>query len=412
MTAIWNSVRRYLGHFAVGYLVVPAGLLFGSVIVATAVQMASQAVGLAYPRAVFAPLDLGLSEPYFALPILVALYLGYRLNRDGGRLASWIWVPALLWLGYDIWSWREMALSLASGPNGMPGYGSWSNVLANFFGHACGGCGNEWFDTAPFYTSVAYSLGAWVRRRRMLRPAKSGGETGALSTGGAAPPATGPMTPGAAAAATPPIPAQATPETREGEEGDGGAAGRDADPYLAWLPAARRFLGHLAVGWLLVPVGCVVGSFAVLLAVAAVQMAVGVKRFPAMAYQLQHWALEGPYFILPVLVAVYFGYRLNRNGGRLASWIWVPALLWLAFVVGHWLQLPAVGAHGTFPAYPQGSWANVWRGLFVGYPGPGERAVYPSVATAPLFAAVAYSIGAWARRRRMRPRAATAGPGL
>jgi hypothetical protein len=104
-------------------------------------------------------------EPYFLAPVLTGLVLGvlsHSLFRS--RSAAWVWVLPLVVLLWNIFSWRN---------GGYRPY--WPDVWNNYFGSDCGSseCMYEWFVTAPFYTSAAYSLG-WTlkcliktRRRRL-----------------------------------------------------------------------------------------------------------------------------------------------------------------------------------------------------------------------------------------------------
>jgi hypothetical protein len=92
-----------------------------------------------------------LDEPYFAAPILVGFTLGLlsrRLFRFNGGTLVWV-VPAALVIGSAI-TWRT---------GGFRPY--WRDVWNNYFGSQCGSseCAYEWLLTAPFYTSVAYTLG-------------------------------------------------------------------------------------------------------------------------------------------------------------------------------------------------------------------------------------------------------------
>jgi hypothetical protein len=96
-----------------------------------------------------------LDEPYFITPILSGFLLGKvgaHFFHSASAVLVWI-VPAAI-----------LVVSMASAP-GM-------NIWNNYFGSGCGGseCAYEWLFTAPFYTSVAYTVG-WIfenlhRRKR------------------------------------------------------------------------------------------------------------------------------------------------------------------------------------------------------------------------------------------------------
>lgn len=103
-----------------------------------------------------------LGEPYFLLPIGLAILLSWIVNRIWHHSFSrWVWVLPAIWLLYMIsediyWDWYrhlpEPAVPLVR------------EVWDNFFGAGCSSseCLDEWLATAPFYASVAYSLVAWV----------------------------------------------------------------------------------------------------------------------------------------------------------------------------------------------------------------------------------------------------------
>jgi hypothetical protein len=94
-------------------------------------------------------------NPYFLGPILAAFALGILGNRVWKtRSALWVWLLPTIILILKVLTWKS--------------HTSRSNLAdawANYFGSDCGGseCLNEVFVTAPFYTSVAYTLG-WIAR--------------------------------------------------------------------------------------------------------------------------------------------------------------------------------------------------------------------------------------------------------
>jgi hypothetical protein len=103
-----------------------------------------------------------LGEPYFLLPIALAIVLSAVVNRNWQHSFSrWVWILPVVWLLYMIseniyWDWYRH-LPEPAVPLGR-------EVWDNFFGPGCGSseCFDEWLATAPFYASVAYSLVAWV----------------------------------------------------------------------------------------------------------------------------------------------------------------------------------------------------------------------------------------------------------
>ncbi|MGB8987982.1 MAG: hypothetical protein WCC37_15385 [Candidatus Sulfotelmatobacter sp.] len=108
-------------------------------------------------------------EAYSPAIALTALLLGYFVsNRIGnGRSASWVWIIGFLWLLFGICDETRSWSATWS-----PEKTRWGYTLANFFGPTlkCSGseCLDELFFTTPFTATVVYSIGAYVRKRRML----------------------------------------------------------------------------------------------------------------------------------------------------------------------------------------------------------------------------------------------------
>jgi hypothetical protein len=114
------------------------------------------------------PLLRVVGEPYFAFPVIAGFLLGvlsHRFFRSSS--AAWVWVLPTIILVWNLFTWRN---------GGYRAY--WPDVWDNYFGSHCGSseCLYEVFVTAPFYTSLAYTLG-WIARRTMTLfkalPAKS-----------------------------------------------------------------------------------------------------------------------------------------------------------------------------------------------------------------------------------------------
>lgn len=92
-------------------------------------------------------------EPYYIAPVLIAFCLGFLARRFfRNRTGGWVWVVPAFFLLAGILSWQN---------GGYRPY--WPDVWNNYFGSDCGSseCLYEFFVTAPFYTSVAYTFG-WV----------------------------------------------------------------------------------------------------------------------------------------------------------------------------------------------------------------------------------------------------------
>jgi hypothetical protein len=95
-------------------------------------------------------------EPYFVFPILAAFVFGVLSHRYSLSLSAlWVWVLPAAILLWNVFTWRN---------GGYRPY--WPDVWNNYFGSDCGSseCAYEFFVTAPFYTSLAYTLG-WTTKR-------------------------------------------------------------------------------------------------------------------------------------------------------------------------------------------------------------------------------------------------------
>jgi hypothetical protein len=94
-------------------------------------------------------------NPYWIGPVLAGFLLGAVSRRYFiGRNGFWVWVIPTLSFGVAMITTRPY------GP-----YSRWEYVWDNFFTSRCGAteCLSELVNTAPFYTSVAYSLGAVIK---------------------------------------------------------------------------------------------------------------------------------------------------------------------------------------------------------------------------------------------------------
>jgi hypothetical protein len=92
--------------------------------------------------------------PYYALPLLIALAAGYASkHRWKSNHGYWVWILPALYLALNLILWKSSNV-LASN--------TWGTALNHFF------AGNpphypEQDVTIPFYTSVAYALGAMLK---------------------------------------------------------------------------------------------------------------------------------------------------------------------------------------------------------------------------------------------------------
>jgi hypothetical protein len=106
-------------------------------------------------------------NPYFLGAILVAFVLGYTSHRFfKSSAATCVWILPSIILIWNVFTWKSYA------PRS-----DLADAWANYFGKDCGGseCIYELFVTAPFYTSVAYSLGWLVKHVFLKRAAGSAG---------------------------------------------------------------------------------------------------------------------------------------------------------------------------------------------------------------------------------------------
>jgi hypothetical protein len=95
-------------------------------------------------------------SPYFLAPITAAFVLGLFSNRVWKTNAGiWVWLFPAVFLVWNVFSWK----SSTSRSN-------LADAWANYFGSDCDGseCLYEVLVTAPFYTSVAYSVGSIAMR--------------------------------------------------------------------------------------------------------------------------------------------------------------------------------------------------------------------------------------------------------
>jgi hypothetical protein len=95
-----------------------------------------------------------LSEPYFPLQIAMgSIAGGYARHRFKRSLASWVWI---LPLAHFLFCLATFNVSVLQNPLVVR--------FDHFLGNGCRPpqCWDQMLCTGPFYTSVAYSLGAWA----------------------------------------------------------------------------------------------------------------------------------------------------------------------------------------------------------------------------------------------------------
>jgi len=106
------------------------------------------------------PLAVRMGEPFFVLPIVIALVCGIFFFKSTCRPPNtFVWIPVTIILIWGLFTWNKY-------PGQIP---YWEDVWNNYFGRDCGSseCLYEWTTTAPVYCSVAYSVaGLFLRFKR------------------------------------------------------------------------------------------------------------------------------------------------------------------------------------------------------------------------------------------------------
>jgi len=127
-------------HFGVPYIASIVGFLVSLLIVAIfpAAREASTLIGRLT------------SEPFWLPEIMAGLFLGWFAYKTlPSKIAFMAWlIPGLLLL-WSAWSWQR-------------NFAMWDSTWDTYFGSHCAGseCIYQLFLTAPFYSSVFYSIGA------------------------------------------------------------------------------------------------------------------------------------------------------------------------------------------------------------------------------------------------------------
>lgn len=100
--------------------------------------------------------DALFSESIYPGVIVVGLLIGYAVNKFlRSKFVLWLWIVSILPILYDFYCFRHS------------GWRDTFNYL--FLRRNCGECIEPFFTVAPFYGSVAYSLGAWAALKRNSR---------------------------------------------------------------------------------------------------------------------------------------------------------------------------------------------------------------------------------------------------
>jgi hypothetical protein len=143
-THILRGLLFYIGHTVVATLVATAmGFL---------ISMLLALFCLVVPQ-VRVPLGYVLGEPFFPLQVLSGVILGFLANRRFRNWSAvWVWIPPAANLAHTISTWKVYTSR-----------SYWEDVWAYFFVGTDGL--HALFYTAPVYTAIAYSVGAFLALR-------------------------------------------------------------------------------------------------------------------------------------------------------------------------------------------------------------------------------------------------------
>jgi hypothetical protein len=115
-------------------------------------------------------------EPYSPMIAFVALFSGYFVvsrmsSGQSQHAAAWIWTIGVVWLAFGIYdtAWGSDAWDARWSPEKT----RFAYVIANLFGPTdrCSGseCLGELIFTTPFTATVLYSIGAYIKIRRLVK---------------------------------------------------------------------------------------------------------------------------------------------------------------------------------------------------------------------------------------------------
>jgi hypothetical protein len=107
-------------------------------------------------------------KPYFPVQIIFALILGWLIGRTlRHRSMVWVWVLPLAILGYSLVTASSLVPEWTSVLD-RPGIGQ--SRFSHYFGWGCrpaDRCLDQLLITMPFYSSLAYSMGAVLARKTL-----------------------------------------------------------------------------------------------------------------------------------------------------------------------------------------------------------------------------------------------------
>jgi hypothetical protein len=107
-------------------------------------------------------------NPFYPVQLLTALYVGWRLGRRFQHKSMlWVWVLPLAVLCFALIAFNPEWTSVLARPSTV------GSRLSHYFGWGCqprAHCLDQLVITMPFYSSVAYSLGALLARNALKKP--------------------------------------------------------------------------------------------------------------------------------------------------------------------------------------------------------------------------------------------------
>jgi hypothetical protein len=146
---LWDAAGNYLSHpagiahFFLVYVAMLAGVIFAFLVTLVEILYSPARQGVT-------TIDKLIGVPLWLPSSLAAACAGvFFYKRIRHKFAFWAWVPSFILLLWSAWDWHGTLSKYDS---------TWDT----HFGKDCGGseCLYQLFFTVPFYTSVAYSLGA------------------------------------------------------------------------------------------------------------------------------------------------------------------------------------------------------------------------------------------------------------
>lgn len=161
-----NSLTKSALTFALHQFIGMYGIPYTAPLVFSLVFKFPLLFGHSYPRRTFYSI---VSEmPYFPVQIIFALILGWLLGRAlRHRSMVWVWVLSLAILCYSL-ATATVLLPAATSVLARPGVGQ--SRFSHYFGWGCqpaAHCLDQLLITMPFYSSLAYSIGAVVARKTL-----------------------------------------------------------------------------------------------------------------------------------------------------------------------------------------------------------------------------------------------------